>query len=58
MCRLLADPAECRDRAAKAAAAVEDSAGILDRTLALLEPCLAGLPGAADAAPPSGRDGA
>ncbi len=59
VCRLLANPAECRDRAARAAASVEDCAGILDRTMTLLEPRLAGLPGAAsEAAPPFGRDGA
>ena len=54
VCRLLGDPAECRDRAARAARAVEDSAGILDRAMALLEPYLAALP----QAPPDGRDGA
>ena len=58
---LLADPAEGRDRAARAAHAVQDSAGILDRAVALLEPWLAALPnGALGAAPAqsAGPDGA
>ena len=41
---LLADPAECADRAGRAARAVPDGAAILDRTMALLEPWLAALP--------------
>ena len=57
--RLLADPAECRDRAARAAGAVKNRTGILDRAMALLEPSLAALP---DKVPgtstPAGRDGA
>ena len=54
VCRLLADPAERDDRAARAARAVQDSASILDRAMALLEPYTAALP----QAPPDGRDGA
>ncbi len=54
VCRLLADPAERRDRATGAARAVQGSAGILDRAMALLEPYTAALP----QAPPDGRDGA
>ena len=53
--RMLADPAEVRDRAARAAAAAQDSTGILDRALALLEPWLAALPdGVSGSAPPAG----
>ncbi|MDE0716425.1 MAG: hypothetical protein OXH64_00635, partial [Rhodospirillaceae bacterium] len=48
--RLLADSAEVRDRAARAAAAAQDSAGILDRAMALLEPWLAALPDGASGA--------
>ncbi len=57
--RLLADPAECRDRAARAARAAQESAGILDRAMAVLEPYLAALPDSAPgAAPAAGGDGA
>ena len=57
--RLLADPAECRDRAARAAGAVKNRTGILDRAMALLEPGLAALPDKVPGAPtPAGRDGA
>ena len=57
--RLLADPAECRDRADRAAGAAQASAGILDRAMALLEPWLAALPaGASGAALPGGPDSA
>lgn len=57
--RLLADQAECRDRAERAAHAAEANAGILDRAMALLEPWLAALPrGASGAAPPAGPDSA
>jgi len=57
--RLLADPAECRHRADRAAGAAQDNAGILDRAMALLEPWLAALPGGASGAasgsgPPAG----
>ena len=57
--RLLADPAECRDRADRAAAAAQDSAGILDRAMARLEPWLAALPDGASgpvsgSGPPAG----
>ena len=54
VCRLLADPEECRDRAGRAARAVQDNAGILDRVMALLEPYTAALP----RRPPDGREGA
>ena len=54
VCRLLADPAECAGRAARAAGAVRSEAGILDRAMALLEPYLADLP---EAAPPAGPAG-
>ena len=57
--RLLADPAECRDRAGRAAGAVKNRTGILDRAMALLEPGLAALPDKVPGAPaPAGRDGA
>ena len=52
--RLLADPAECRERAMRAAGAVKNCAGILDRTMALLEPGLAALP---ETAAPNSRSG-
>ncbi|MCY4394437.1 MAG: 3-deoxy-D-manno-octulosonic acid transferase [Rhodospirillaceae bacterium] len=54
VCRLLADPAECRARASRAARAVQDSIGILDRAMALLEPYTAALP----QAQPDRRDSA
>ncbi|MYK14534.1 MAG: 3-deoxy-D-manno-octulosonic acid transferase [Rhodospirillaceae bacterium] len=56
--RLLADPAECRDRADRAAVAVEDSAGILDRAMALLEPWLAALPDSATGGASAAASGA
>ncbi len=54
--RLLADPAECRDRAGRAAGTVKNRTGILDRAMALLEPGLAALPdNVPGTSTPSGR---